>query len=28
MGPLEIQYLVSQKGQWWLRRRAWKYRGY
>jgi glycosyltransferase involved in cell wall biosynthesis len=28
LGPLELQYLVNQKGQWWLRRRSWKYRGY
>jgi hypothetical protein len=28
LGPLEIQYLLNQKGQWWLRRRSWKYRGY
>ena len=28
LGPLELQYLLSQKGQWWLRRRSWKYRGY
>jgi hypothetical protein len=27
LGPLEIQYLLNQKGQWWLRRRSWKYRG-
>jgi hypothetical protein len=27
LGPLEIQYLLSQKGQWWLRRRSWQYRG-
>ncbi len=28
LGPLEIQYLLNQKGQWWLRRRSWRYRGY
>jgi glycosyltransferase involved in cell wall biosynthesis len=28
LGPLELQYLLSQKGQWWLRRRLWKHRGY
>jgi glycosyltransferase involved in cell wall biosynthesis len=28
LGPLELQYLLNQKGQWWLRRRSWKYRGY
>jgi len=27
LGPLEIRYLLNQKGQWWLRRRSWKYRG-
>jgi glycosyltransferase involved in cell wall biosynthesis len=27
LGPREVQYLLSQKGQWWLRRRLWKYRG-
>jgi hypothetical protein len=27
LGPLEIQYLLNQKGQWWLRRRSWRYRG-
>jgi len=27
VGPLEIQYLLNQKGRWWLRRRYWKYRG-
>jgi glycosyltransferase involved in cell wall biosynthesis len=27
VGPLEIQYLLNQKAQWWLRRRSWKYRG-
>jgi glycosyltransferase involved in cell wall biosynthesis len=28
LGPIEFQYLLNQKGQWWLRRRSWKYRGY
>jgi hypothetical protein len=28
LGPLEVQYLLNQKAQWWLRRRSWKYRGY
>jgi glycosyltransferase involved in cell wall biosynthesis len=28
LGPLELRYLLNQKGQWWLRRRSWKYRGY
>lgn len=28
LGPLELQFLLNQKGRWWLRRRAWKYRGY
>jgi glycosyltransferase involved in cell wall biosynthesis len=28
LGPVEFEYLLSQKGQWWLRRRSWKYRGY
>jgi glycosyltransferase involved in cell wall biosynthesis len=28
LGPLEIRYLLNQKGQWWLRRRSWKYRGF
>jgi hypothetical protein len=27
LGPLEVQYLVGQKGRWWLRRRSWRYRG-
>jgi glycosyltransferase involved in cell wall biosynthesis len=27
-GPLEVPFLVDQKGRWWLRRRSWKYRGY
>ena len=26
--PLELQYLLNQKAQWWLRRRSWRYRGY
>ncbi|MGN6751984.1 MAG: hypothetical protein ACTHJJ_05465, partial [Intrasporangium sp.] len=28
IGPRELQFLVEQKGRWWLRRRLWKYRGY
>lgn len=28
LGPRELLYLLDQKGRWWLRRRAWKYRGY
>lgn len=28
LGPRELYYLVSEKGQWWLRRRGWKYRGF
>jgi glycosyltransferase involved in cell wall biosynthesis len=28
LSPLELQYLLNQKGQWWLRRRSWRYRGY
>jgi glycosyltransferase involved in cell wall biosynthesis len=27
LGPLEVPYLLNQKGRWWLRRRSWKYRG-
>jgi glycosyltransferase involved in cell wall biosynthesis len=27
LGPIELGYLVNNKGQWWLRRRMWKYRG-
>jgi glycosyltransferase involved in cell wall biosynthesis len=27
IGPSGAAFLVSQKGQWWLRRRAWRYRG-
>jgi glycosyltransferase involved in cell wall biosynthesis len=27
LGPLELQYLLNQKGQWWLRRRSWRHRG-
>ena len=26
--PREMSYLLNQKGQWWLRRRSWKYRGF
>lgn len=28
LGPRELLYMVNQKGQWWLRRRSWKYRGF
>jgi glycosyltransferase involved in cell wall biosynthesis len=28
LGGQELFYLVNQKGQWWLRRRLWKYRGF
>lgn len=28
VGTREMYYILSEKGQWWLRRRAWKYRGY
>jgi glycosyltransferase involved in cell wall biosynthesis len=28
LGPLELGYLLNQKGRWWLRRRSWKYRGF
>jgi glycosyltransferase involved in cell wall biosynthesis len=28
LSPLELQYLLNQKAQWWLRRRSWRYRGY
>lgn len=27
LGPREVAYLLTQKGQWWGRRRSWKYRG-
>jgi glycosyltransferase involved in cell wall biosynthesis len=27
IGPLGMYYMLNQKGQWWLRRRSWKYRG-
>ena len=27
IGPRGMYYLLSQKGQWWLHRRGWKYRG-
>jgi glycosyltransferase involved in cell wall biosynthesis len=27
LGPRELAFLLDQKGQWWLRRRSWKYRG-
>jgi glycosyltransferase involved in cell wall biosynthesis len=28
IGPRGMSYMFAQKGQWWLRRRSWKYRGY
>lgn len=28
LGPIELQFLLNQKGRWWLRRRSWRYRGY
>jgi glycosyltransferase involved in cell wall biosynthesis len=28
IGPQAMSYMVTQKGQWWLRRRSWKYRGF
>lgn len=28
IGPRGMYYMVNNKGQWWLRRRFWKYRGY
>jgi glycosyltransferase involved in cell wall biosynthesis len=28
IGPRELYYMLDNKGQWWLRRRAWRYRGY
>jgi len=27
LGPAGLQFMLNQKGQWWLRRRSWKYRG-
>ena len=27
IGPRETRYMLANKGQWWLRRRSWKYRG-
>jgi glycosyltransferase involved in cell wall biosynthesis len=27
IGPREVSYMLTQKAQWWLRRRSWKYRG-
>jgi glycosyltransferase involved in cell wall biosynthesis len=27
IGPRGMYYMLNQKGQWWLRRRSWKYRG-
>jgi len=28
LGPRELQFLLAEKGMWWLRRRGWKYRGF
>ena len=28
IGPRGMYYMLNQKGQWWLRRRGWKYRGF
>ncbi len=28
IGPRGMGYLLNQKGQWWLRRRSWRYRGF
>jgi glycosyltransferase involved in cell wall biosynthesis len=28
VGPRELLYMLNHKGQWWLRRRSWKYRGF
>jgi GT2 family glycosyltransferase len=28
LGPRETAFMMNQKGQWWLRRRSWKRRGY
>jgi glycosyltransferase involved in cell wall biosynthesis len=28
LGARELLYLLEHKGEWWLRRRSWKYRGY
>jgi len=28
IGPRGMYYMLNQKGQWWLRRQGWKYRGY
>jgi hypothetical protein len=28
IGPHGMYYMLNQKGQWWLRRRSWKYRGF
>jgi glycosyltransferase involved in cell wall biosynthesis len=28
IGPRGMYYMLNHKGQWWLRRRSWKYRGY
>ena len=27
LGPRDVNFMLNQKGQWWLRRRSWKYRG-
>jgi glycosyltransferase involved in cell wall biosynthesis len=28
LGPRAMSYMLTQKAEWWLRRRSWKYRGY
>ena len=28
IGPRGMYYMINHKGQWWLRRRSWKYRGF
>jgi glycosyltransferase involved in cell wall biosynthesis len=28
IGPRALRYMLTHKGQWWLRRRSWKYRGF
>jgi len=28
IGPRGMYYMLNNKGQWWLRRRSWKYRGF
>ena len=27
LGLRDVAYMVNQKGQWWIRRQAWRYRG-